>query len=445
MSEPRERNYQPVTVPFAATPAGEPPSVPDWANPSVWTDRMLTTLEQGVRGGRWHTLIDKVYAPQNLFAASGNVIGNGGAAGVDHQTVEGFLARRQEELDRLHEALRANTYRPRAVRRVWIPKPGSQEQRPLGVPTVCDRVVQTALLHVLEPIFDVTFSEHSYGFRHGRGCHHALERVESLLAAGNVYVVDADLKSYFDTISKPRLMTRIREQVSDSRVLRMVEMFLEQGVMDGLREWTPETGTPQGAVLSPLLANIYLNPLDHLLAHAGLAMVRYADDFVILCKTREDAERALVLVQQWVAENELTLHPTKTRIVDARSEGFDFLGYHFRGELRLPREKSLKKFKDAVREKTKRTNGQSMLCVCARLSSQLRGWFTYFRHCHWTVFRGLDGWIRGRLRSILRKRHKRRGRGRGRDHQRWPNAFFDKQGLYSLNAAHGCFVQSSRR
>jgi RNA-directed DNA polymerase len=445
MSQRRERKYEPVTVPFGATPAGEPPSIREWANPSVWTDRMLTTLEQGVRGGRWHTLIDKVYAPLNLFAASASVIGNRGAAGVDHQTVEGFLARRQEELDRLHAALRTNTYRPQAVRRVWIPKPGSKEQRPLGVPTVRDRVVQTAMLHVLEPIFDATFSQHSYGFRHGRGCHHALERVEKLLEAGNVYVVDADLKSYFDTISKARLMARLREKVSDSRMLRMVEMFLEQGVMEGLREWTPETGTPQGAVLSPLLANVYLNPLDHVLADAGFAMVRYADDFVILCKTREDAERALALVQQWVVENELTLHPTKTRIVDARTEGFDFLGYHLRGALRLPREKSLKKFKDGVREKTPRTNGHSMPLTCVRLSEQLRGWFTYFRHCHWSVFRDLDGWIRGRLRSILRKRSKRRGRGRGRDHQRWPNAFFDEQGLYSLNAAHVCFVQSSRR
>ena len=445
MSAGRKRDYEPVTVPFGATPAGEPPSVRGWANPSVWTDRMLTTLEQGVRGGRWHTLIDKVYAPLNLFAASASVIGNQGAAGVDHQTVEDFLAHRQEELDRLHEALRTNTYRPQAVRRVWIPKPGSKEQRPLGVPTVRDRVVQTAMLHVLEPIFDVTFSPYSYGFRHGRGCHHALERVEELLNAGNVFVVDADLKSYFDTISKPRLMTRIREKVSDSRMLRMVEMFLEQGVLDGMREWTPESGTPQGAVLSPLLANIYLNPLDHLLAEAGFAMVRYADDFVIMCKTREDADRALALVQRWVDENELTLHPTKTRIVDARTEGFDFPGYHFRGDLRHPRKKSQQKFQDAVREKTKRTTGQCMPLVCARLSMQLRGWFTYFRHCQSYIFRGLDSWIRGRLRSMLRKRRKRKGRARGRDHQRWPNAFFDKQGLYSLYKAHARFVQSSRR
>jgi RNA-directed DNA polymerase len=350
-----------------------------------------------------------------------------------------------KELDRLHEKLRTNAYRPKAVRRVWIPKPGSNERRPLGVPTVRDRVVQTALLSVLEPIFDATFSPYSYGFRHGRGCHHALERVEELLTAGHQYVVDADLKSYFDTISKPRLMARIREKVSDSRVLRLVEMYLEQGVMDGLREWTPETGTPQGAVLSPLLANIYLNPLDHLLADAGFALVRYADDFVILCKTREEADRALATVRRWVVENELTLHPTKTKIVDAGTEGFDFLGYHFRGKLRLPRDKSLTKFKDSVREKTGRTNGQSMPFICARLSSQLRGWFTYFRHCHWRIFRELDGWIRGRLRSILRKRRHRRGRARGQDHQRWPNDFFDKQGLYSLNKAHVCYAQSSQR
>lgn len=444
-SKRQEKKYEPVTVPFAATPAGEPPSVQDWANPIVWNERMLATLQQGVRGGRWHTLIDKVYAPSNLFIASCKVIGNKGAAGVDHQSVEDFNVHRHEELKRLHTDLQNDTYRPQAVRRVWIPKPGSTEQRPLGVPTVRDRAVQTALLDVLEPIFDVTFSEHSFGFRKGRGCVHALERVEALLKDGYVYVVDADLKSYFDMIPKNRLMARLREKVSDSRVLRLVEMFLEQGVMDGLREWTPEKGSPQGAVVSPLLANIYLNPLDHTLTAAGFAMVRYADDFVILCRTREDAEKALVLVQSWVSENELLLHPTKTKIVDAQTEGFDFLGYTFRGNLRLPRTKSLKKFKDTVRLKTKRTNGHCMPFVCAQLTSQLRGWFTYFRHCHWRVFRELDSWIRGRLRSILRKRCKRRGRARGTDHQRWPNAYFDEHGLFSLGAAHIRFVQSSKR
>jgi len=445
MTERRNRDYEPVTVPFAATPAGEPLPVEGWVNLGVWTERMLTTLRSGVRGGRWHTLIDKVYSPQNLFDASRKVSANKGAAGVDHQTVGDFEAHERDELDRLHEDLRTDTYVPQAVRRTWIPKPGSNERRPLGVPTVRDRVVQTALRHVLEPIFDVTFSEHSYGFRPGRGCHHALERVEALLDAGYVHVVDADLKSYFDTIPKDRLLALVGEKVSDQRVLRLVQMFLDQGVMEGLREWIPERGTPQGAVISPLLANIYLNPLDHLLAEAGFAMVRYADDFVILCQTPEAAEGALELVRSWVETNGLTLHPTKTRIVDARDRSFAFLGYSFRGTLRFPREKSLKKFKDGIREKTPRKNGHSLPDICSRLRSQMRGWFTYFRHCHWSVFRDLDQWTRGRLRSLLRKRNKGRGRGRGRDHQRWPNAYLAEQGLYSLGAAHIQFAQSSPR
>jgi RNA-directed DNA polymerase len=328
------------------------------------------------------------------------------------------------------------------VQRVWIPKPGSTDKRPLGIPTVRDRVVQTALLHVLEPIFDVTFAEHSYGFRHGRGCHHALERIETLLQQGYLHVVDADLKSYFDTIPKDRLLARVREKVSDSRVLRLLTMFLDQGVLDGLKEWTPETGTPQGAVISPLLANIYLNPLDHQVAEAGFAMVRYADDFVILCRTREDADRVLALVREWVEDNGLMLHPTKTKIVDARTDGFDFLGYTFRGLLRLPRKKSLDKLKDTVRAKTRRTHGHSLTWTIRSLTATLQGWFGYFRHCHGNVYTGLDGWIRMRLRSILRKRVGRRGRGRGADHQRWPNAYFAAQGLYSLSTAHVRFFQS---
>jgi RNA-directed DNA polymerase len=403
---------------------------------------MLTALEQGVRGGRWHTLIDKVYQPVHLWVSSLIVLDHHGAAGVDHQTVDDFQEQDLAETQRLADELRTERYRPQAVRRVWIPKPGSTEKRPLGIPAVRDRVVQTALLHVLEPIFDVTFADHSYGFRHGRGCHHALERIEALLADGYVYVVDADLKSYFDTIPKDRLMARVRERISDNRVLRLLEMFLEQGVMDGLKEWTPETGTPQGAVISPLLANLYLNPLDHLVAEAGYAMVRYADDFVILCRTREEADRALAVVHRWVEGNGLTLHPTKTKVVDAGTEGFDFLGYTFRGKLRLPRKKSLDKLKDTVRAKTRRTHGHGLTWTVGKLSATLQGWFGYFRHCHRNVFSTLDGWIRGRLRSILRKRQGRRGRGRGADHQRWPNQYFADLGLYSLQAAHGRLCQS---
>jgi RNA-directed DNA polymerase len=269
--------------------------------------------------------------------------------------------------------------------------------------------------------------------------------VEALLQAGYTYVVDADLKSYFDTIPHDRLLDRVREKVSDRRVLKLVQMFLEQGVMEGLSEWTPEAGTPQGAVISPLLANIYLSPLDHLVAAAGFALVRYADDFVILCRTREDAERALELVRQWVGENGLTLHPTKTRLVDARSEAFDFLGYRFRGNLRVPRTKSRAKFKRAVREQTRRNNGHSLTSIVASLTPMLRGWFTYFRHCHPRVYRDLDGWIRMRLRSILRRRQGRKGRGRGADQQRWPNAFFEQHGLFNLHAAHARYCQSCRR
>jgi RNA-directed DNA polymerase len=269
-----------------------------------------------------------------------------------------------------------------------------------------------------------------------------LERVEALLNEGYVYVVDADLKSYFDTIPKDRLLCRVRERVSDNGVLGLVEKFLDQGVMDGLNAWVPEKGTPQGAVISPLLANLYLNPLDHLLAEAGFAMIRYADDFVIMCRSRAEAERALARVQQWVEENGLTLHPTKTKIVDAGTEGFDFLGYTFRGVLRLPRKKSLDKLKDTLRVKTKRTNGDSLQWTVGTLNATLQGWFGFFRHCHWNVFSDLDSWVRGRLRSILRKRAGRRGRGRGVDHQRWRNVYFADLGLYSLTTAHGRLFQS---
>jgi len=408
----------------------------------VWTDRMLDALHEGVRGGKWHTLHDKVYSRSNLCAASHVVLENKGAAGVDHQTVEGFEDNRLEEIDGLMEDLRTGKYQPHAVKRVWIPKPGSTEQRPLGIPTVRDRVVQTALLNVLEPIFDVAFHEHSYGFRKGRGCHHALERVEKLLNAGYTYVVDADLKGYFDTIPKDRLLGRVGERVSDRGILGLVEKFLEQGVMDGLKEFTPEKGTPQGAVISPLLANLYLNPLDHRMAEAGFEMTRYADDFVILCRSREEADRALAKVKQWVEENGLVLHPTKTKVVDSRTEGFDFLGYTFRGRLRLPRKKSMDKLKESVRSKTKRTNGCSLAWIVGSLSSTLQGWFGYFQHCHWNVFTGVDGWVRMRLRSILRKRAGRKGRGRGLDNQRWPNAYFAECGLYGLGTAHVRLIQS---
>jgi RNA-directed DNA polymerase len=435
----------PPKVPETATQDGDVLLRWSWTEHAVWTERMLTALEQGVKGNCWFSLIDKVYSRKNLLAALTKVTANGGAPGVDRVTVEQFERDWDTNVERLSEQLRTGTYRPQAVRRTHIPKPGSRETRPLGIPTVRDRVVQGAVRHVLEPIFEREFAEHSYGFRPRRGCKDALRRVDDLLKQGYCYVVDADLKSYFDTIPHGPLMDRVRERIADGRVLTLIESFLTAGIMDGLKEWTPQAGAPQGAVLSPLLSNIYLNPLDHLMAAQGFQMVRYADDFVILCRTAEEAHRALEQVQQWTALAGLTLHPTKTRIVDARTEGFAFLGYDFQGDSRHPREKSLQKLKDTVRAKTKRTNGDSLATIIAGLNQTLVGWFAYFQHSRKYSFTDLDRWIRMRLRSILRKRLGLQGRGRGKDNHRWPNTYFAEHGLFNLTTAHAQARQSSRR
>jgi len=416
-----------------------------WAEPKVWTDRMLTALEQGVKGGKWHALIDRIYSTANLDAAFAKVAANRGAAGVDHVTTEAFDRRREANLTKLQGQLRDGSFRPQAVRRVWIPKPGSREKRPLGIPTVRDRTVQAAIRQVIEPIFEREFAEQSYGFRPGRGCKDALRRVDALLKQGFTWVVDADLKSYFDTIPHDKLMQRLRGKISDSRTLKLIEQFLAADVLDGMKHWSPATGAPQGAVLSPLLSNVYLDPLDHLVAERGFQMVRYADDFVILCRSREEAEQALALVQAWVNEAGLTLHPQKTRVVNTLETSFDFLGYKFLKHRRFPRKKSLAKFKDAIRAKTPRTSGHSLSWIIAQINPTLRGWFEYFKHSHPNTFRPLDGWVRMRLRSILRKRRGRQGRGRGKDHQRWPNDFFARQGLFSLETAFALAVQPSRR
>jgi RNA-directed DNA polymerase len=435
----------PATVPVPATQAGTVRDRWPWTEPAVWSERMLTALETGVKGGVWFSLIDKVYAERNLRAACARVEANHGAAGVDHVSVDDFAGHLDENLEQLAAALRRGDYQPQAIRRVYLPKPDGG-QRPLGIPTVRDRVVQTALRQVLEPIFERDFAAHSYGFRPGRGCKDALRRVEGLLQDGHYFVVEADLHSYFDTIPHERLLDRIRAKVADGRVLALLAAFLKQGVFDGLEEWLPEDGTPQGAVISPLLANIYLDPLDHWVADQGLALVRYADDFVIMCRTAEEAQRALDVVRQWTAAQGLTLHPDKTRIVDVRQEGFDFLGYHFqrtqRGINHWPRKRSLAQLKDHLRGQTRRTDGRSLPCIITDVNRVLRGWFGYFQHSYWTTFAPLDGWVRQRLRSLLRKRQGGCGRGRGADHQRWPNAFFAEQGLYSLVAAHRLACQS---
>lgn len=417
--------------------AGNRPGQWSWVEAAVWTDRMVAALENGVRGGRWYSLMDKVYAPATLSAAWARVRANGGAAGVDGESIERFAAQSEAYLAELSTALRTGEYRAQAVRRVEIPK-GDGKTRPLGIPAVKDRIVQTATKLVLEPIFEATFRPTSYGFRPGRGCRDALREVDVLLREGYCHVVDADLKSYFDSIPHERLMERVSAKISDGRVLALLRGWLEQDIVAGLERWTPTEGTPQGAVISPLLANIYLDPLDELMAGLGHRMVRYADDFVVLCKDREEAEAALSAVRRWVAENGLSLHPDKTHVGDCRQpgEGFDFLGYRFEAGLRLVRKKSLASLKERIRERTRRTRGDSLARIVADLNSVLRGWFGYFKHAHRTTFEAIDGFVRRRLRAILRKQEKRPGFGRCRaDHDRWPNDFFAKAGLLALKAA----------
>ncbi len=436
----KRRDYTPITVPFKARPVGETASIAQWAHHFVWTDRMLDTLQRGVKGGKWHALIDKVFDRRNLFASAKKVLGKKGAAGVDRQTVSRFKERQSNELQRLHEQLHEGTYQPSPVRRVWIPKPGGSEKRPLGIPTIRDRICQTAALHVIEPILDNEFHDRSFGFRHGRSCHDALQCVSDLLQAGYVYVVDADLKGYFDAIPKDRLLDLVKHHISDSRILQLLQLYLDQGIMEELREWIPETGVPQGAVLSPVLSNLYLNPLDHLMASQGFEMVRYADDFVILCRSMDEAQAALTVVQDWVTDAGLTLHPTKTHIVDMREKSFAFLGYSFRGRFRFPRKKSHQKLVNRIRELTPRKSGESLDTMIARINRSLRGWFNYFRHCFWNIYGSYDAMIRRRLRRLLLKRNRRNPQRLSRT-QRWPNKFFADHGLYSLREAHNRFAQ----
>lgn len=405
---------------------------------------MLQTLETGVKGGKWFSLIDKVWKKDNLGAAWQRAFRNGGSAGMDGQSIERFTANLGWEVERLHRELREGSYVPLPVRRCWIPKLGSKEKRPLGIPAVRDRIVQGAVRNVIEPIFESVFAEHSYGFRPGRGCQEALRRVDHLLDQGSVWVVDVDFKAYFDTIPHDQLMERVEALISDGRLLGLIEKYLKAGVMEGLTGWEPtEQGTPQGAVISPLLANLYLNPLDHLMEAAGYAMTRYADDFVVQCRTEAEAQAALAMIEQWARENGLTVHPTKTRIVDAGQRGgFDFLGYHFERGLKWPREKSMNKLKDGIRQKTRRTQGRSMQEIVVDLNRLLRGWHGYFKYSHWTIFEKLDGWIRMRLRSILRQHHGGKGAGRGLDHQHWPNAYFDELGLFRLDRARRSALRS---
>jgi RNA-directed DNA polymerase len=414
-----------------------------WAEASVWTDRMLEALGNGVQGGKWFSLIDKVSRPATLQAAWEKVRSNKGAAGVDGQSVGAFGHQAPRYLQELHEALKAGTYRPAPLKRVEVPK-GPNQTRPLSIPVVKDRVVQTAVKMVIEPIFDAMFLDTSYGFRPGRGAKDGLREVMRLLKEGYTHVVDADLQRCFDTIPHAGVRQRVAERISDGRVLQLIDQWLAQDIVSELGSWTPESGTPQGAVISPLLANCYLHPLDAHMAQRGWRMVRYADDFVVLCQTEQQAHQALQEVRTWIEDNGLMLHPEKTHVVDATQPGlgFDFLGYHFEAGKKGPRKKSSQKLRDKVRQLTRRNRGVGLAKVIEELNPVLRGWFQFFKHSYRPTFAIVDGFVRRRLRSLLRKHLGKPGRSSrsADDHRRWPNAFFAEHGLFTLTAAHAAAI-----
>jgi len=414
----------------------------EWSRHPAWTESMRAALKtRRESGGKWFSLIDRMWDPRLLKAAwerlDGRVKGEARrrGAGVDGVTVERFAGRADEEINRLAGELKAGTYRPRAVRRHWIPKPGTTKKRPLGLPCIRDKVVQEALRSLIEPIFESEFLEGSHGFRPGRSTDTACERLEAKLREGKVWVVDADITGYFDNIDHEKLLDEVNRRIADGRVLKLIRTFLEAGVMEEMEVRYGTTGTPQGGVISPLLANIFLHTLDEELEARGIAWVRYADDFLLLCETREEAEAALETVREILGRMGLNLSPEKTRIVHL-DDGFDFVGWHYRGHQRWPRAKSEKALRLKLRGITRRGRAGSMEAICTELEPILRGWYQYFRNGNsGGTFQTISQWLRRRLRSLLHRRHKGRGMGAPTLNVRWTKAYFASAGFFDLAAA----------
>ena len=370
-----------------------------------------------------HSLIDKVYSKKNLELAWEKVKENKGAAGVDEVTIARFEERKEYFLDTLHRELRQGTYRPKPVRRVEIPKPDGGIRK-LGIPAIFDRVCQQALVQRMEPIFEPNFAECSFGYRPGRCPHMAMREVWKALMAGYEWIVDADLRQFFDTIEQERLIDLVSEEISDSRVLNLIRHILRSGVLEG-GCWQPTlTGVPQGGVASPLWSNIFLTPFDRAMTAEGYVTVRWADDFVVLCRTRAEANRALVFARR-ILQKELgvQVHPQKTQVVHV-SQGFEFLGYKVKGGkgyrmpasrrrvkgnsrdlYAIPREKSVKHFRDQIRRLTRRRIPLKLQEIIDSINPVIRGWGNYYRKAHVRgLFHQLDGWIERRLYSFLAKR-----------------------------------------
>jgi RNA-directed DNA polymerase len=405
----------------------------EWVEASIWTEAMLTALENGVKGGKWFSLIDKVYRNGTIEAAWLKVRANKGAAGVDKVTINTFEVNKVKYLEELRSELEKGTYLPKAVKRVYISK-GQGKMRPLGIPAVKDRIAQQAVKMVIEPIFEKEFLDISFGFRPKKGAEMALEEVERLIKEGYTWVVDADLQAYFDTIPHEKLIAKVEKHISDGRIIKMLSVWLKQEIMEECKSWVPTVGSPQGAVISPLLSNIYLHDLDVAITRAGFKIIRYADDFVILTKSQEEAKCALNLVQAWVAEHELILHPEKTHLGNCmvKGEGFEFLGYRFEAGTSWVRRKSIQKFRDRIRELTSRVCGKAIKQVIAKLNPVLRGWSNYFKKVTKYTLGSFDSFVRRRLRAIIESQNKRRSFGSGWCNQRIPNKFFANNGLFNM-------------
>jgi RNA-directed DNA polymerase len=372
-----------------------------------------------------HSLVDKVYSRKNLQLAWERVRANRGASGIDGMTIGGFEANLDEHLDRLHRELRDQTYRPQAVRRLDIPKRGAPgKTRPLGIPSVYDRVCQQALVNRLEPIFERVFDPSSYGYRKGRKTSDALTKIWREVEDGNEWIVDADLKDYFGSVDHDKLMVLVGKQVADSRVLKLIQHMLKAGYEDKGRRFETPRGTPQGGVVSPLLSNILLTPFDKEMRHKGYQLTRWADDWVVTCRTRAEATAALARATKILGKLGVTLNREKTRIVHI-AQGFEFLGFKIgrgKGRLRLnrdritsklnrhnlyaiPTQKSLDRFKDQIRALTQRKVPLRMGELIATINPIIRGWGNYYCRSHVRKrFHQLDGWIVRRLWSHRAKR-----------------------------------------
>lgn len=377
-----------------------------------------------------HSLVDKVYKRKNLAVAWEKVKRNRGAGGIDGEDLAAFEARLEEHLGRLHQELKDDGYRPQPVRRHLIPKAGQPGQyRPLGIPTIYDRVAQQALLNRLEPIFEPVFDDANFGYRRGRSTKDALGKIWRELDRGNEWVVDADLKDFFGTVDHEKLLTLVNQRVADGRVLRLIRAMLKAGCVAEGKRLPTETGTPQGGVVSPLLSNILLTPFDREMRRKGYRLTRYADDWLVTCRSRREAEAAQAAAKRILEKLGVTLHPEKTRIVHVR-HGFEFLGYKIKRGSRplklpaakirsgtrqgslyaFPRAKSVRRFKGQIRRRTRRKAPVSTQEIIEEINPIIRGWGQYYSKAHVRrLFHRLDRWIVRRLWSHRYKRWRNTG------------------------------------